>query len=117
MADVQLYLYEADKDRAEATRLAGETAKSAQSLALLSKDVANLIVELESKQLKLVDLIQSLGEYLNNEEAALRIKSMDYTSINKGNSTADKTKALAYLAEVLAALPTKVLSRQQSMLI
>jgi len=29
MADVQLYLYEADRNRAEATRLAGETAKSA----------------------------------------------------------------------------------------
>jgi len=31
MADVQLYLYEADRNRAEATRLAGETAKSTQS--------------------------------------------------------------------------------------
>jgi hypothetical protein len=29
MSDVQLYLFEADKDRQEATRLAGETAKSA----------------------------------------------------------------------------------------
>jgi hypothetical protein len=28
MSDVQLYLFEADKDRAEATRLAGVTAKS-----------------------------------------------------------------------------------------
>jgi hypothetical protein len=31
--------------------------------------------ELEAKQLKLIDLIQSLGEYLNNEDAVLRTKS------------------------------------------
>ncbi|KAK5171553.1 hypothetical protein LTR04_001809 [Oleoguttula sp. CCFEE 6159] len=82
MSDVQLYLFEADKNKTEATRIASQTAK-----------------RLESKELKLVDLIESLGEYLNNEEASLRSKSM------------------AYLSEVLGAVPLKVLSRQQRALL
>lgn len=32
-------------------------------------------LELEEKQIKLLDLIQSLGEYLNNDDAAIRAKS------------------------------------------
>lgn len=37
--------------------------------------IINLPTELETKELKLIDLVQSLGEYLNNEDGTLRAKS------------------------------------------
>jgi len=75
MSDVQLYLFEADKDRAEATRLAGVAAKSEAIRRPWLDNLANRCPELESKQLKLIDLVQSLGEYLNNDDPGLRTKS------------------------------------------
>jgi len=58
MSDIQLYLFEIDKDKQEASRLAAQT-----------------VTKLQTKQLKLVELIESLGEYLNNEDASIRSKS------------------------------------------
>jgi len=75
MSDVQLYLFEADKDRAEATRLAGVTAESEAFIVLGCSTLLINASELESKQLKLIDLVQSLGEYLNNDDPSLRTKS------------------------------------------
>ena len=51
--------------------------------------------ELETKQLALIEVVQSLGEYLNEEDVAIR------------------SKAISYLSAVLASLPDKFLSRQQ----
>ncbi|KIW07731.1 uncharacterized protein PV09_01661 [Verruconis gallopava] len=78
MSDVQLYLIEAEKDKKEASRIASVTAH-----------------RLEAKELKLLDLIESIGEYLNNDDAAIRAKT------------------LSYLAEILQFMPPKVLSVQQ----
>ena len=78
MSDIQLYLVEADKNKDEAKRLA---ARSAESLA--------------NGNLKLVELIENAGEYINHEDPSMRIKS------------------LAYLADVLEQVAPKVLKGQQ----
>jgi DNA repair/transcription protein MET18/MMS19 len=76
MSDIQIYLIEVDKNKAEAQNI---TAQSA--------------AKLETKQLKLIDLITSLEEYINDKEDG---------SI--------RAKAVAYLADVLEKLPPRVLS-------
>jgi hypothetical protein len=69
--------------------------------------------ELETKELKLLDLIQSLGEYLNSDEGPIRGKSMgSFVAIMSRG--ADEIIAMSYLADVLQAIPLKVLSVQQS---
>lgn len=78
MSDIQIYLLEFDKNKKEASRIAEQSS-----------------TRLQNNQLKLVELIESLGEYINNEEPTIR------------------AKAMAYLAEVLAFIPPKVLSRHQ----
>ncbi|KAG9712892.1 hypothetical protein KCU73_g16701, partial [Aureobasidium melanogenum] len=78
MSDIQLYLVEADKNKDEARRLA---ARSAAALA--------------NGDLKLVELIENAGEYINHEDPTLRIKS------------------LSYLADVLEQVAPKVLKGQQ----
>lgn len=55
----------------------------------------SVIAELENKQTTLIDVVQSLGEYINDEDAILR------------------GKAVSYLTAVIKALPPKFLSRQQ----
>ena len=52
MSDVQLYLIEAGKNKDEARRIAQQTA-----------------TRLERKELKLVSLVEGIGEYINNEDA------------------------------------------------
>ncbi len=101
MSDVQLYLLEVDSNKLEASSIAGNTAK-----------------KLERKDVKLVDVIQSLGEYLSNEDGAIRTKStvikpLLHVQIAKLHVWI----AMAYLSEVLTAVPPKVLSRQQSTLL
>lgn len=83
MSDIQLYLLEADKDKPEAQRIASNSA-----------------TKLESKQLKLIDLITSLDEHIND----------------KDDGTV-RAKSVAYLADVLEKLPPKVLSGQERKLL
>ena len=82
MSDVQLYLLEVDKHKPEANRIAVDTAG-----------------RLERKEIKLLQLIEDIGEYVNSEDASIRSKTLDF------------------LAEVLAALPPGVLSGQQRALL
>lgn len=83
MSDIQLYLLEVDKNKPEAKKIAYQSAS-----------------RLQSKQLKLIDLITSLEEYINNsEDNGLRAKSV------------------AYLADVLEKVPPKVLSGQERRLL
>jgi DNA repair/transcription protein MET18/MMS19 len=83
MSDIQLYLFEVDKDKAEAKNVAQRSAQ-----------------KLETKDLKLIDLITSLEEYINNkDDAAVR-----------GHS-------IAYLADVLNAVGPRVLSHQERRLL
>lgn len=51
--------------------------------------------DIESKKTTLIEIVQSLGEYINDEDPILR------------------GKAVSYLTAVIKALPSKFLSRQQ----
>ncbi|KAI7343964.1 MMS19 nucleotide excision repair protein-like protein [Hortaea werneckii] len=83
MSDIQLYLLEADKNKPEAQSIAAQSAQ-----------------KLESKGLKLIDLITSLEPYINDK--------------TDGNLRA---KSVGYLADVLSAVPPKVLSGQERRLL
>ncbi|KAL1965816.1 hypothetical protein VTN77DRAFT_5137 [Rasamsonia byssochlamydoides] len=78
MSALQTFMLVADHDKQEALRIAEKTAQ-----------------EVESKQTTLVEVVQSLGEYINDEDPILR------------------GKAVSYLTAVIKALPPKFLSRQQ----
>ncbi|KAI5370298.1 Putative DNA repair/transcription protein MET18/MMS19 [Septoria linicola] len=83
MSDIQLYLFEVDKNKSEAQKIAAQSAE-----------------KLETKQLKLLNLITSLEEYINNkDDGGLRAKSV------------------AYLADVLERVPQKVFSMQERRLL
>lgn len=53
------------------------------------------MIDVESKKTSLIDVVQSLGEYINDEDPILR------------------GKAVSYLTAVIKALSPKFLSRQQ----
>lgn len=76
MSDIQIYLFEVDKNKAEAQNIAAQSA-----------------AKLEAKQLKLIDLITSLEEYINDK-----------------NDGGIRAKAVAYLADVLEKVPPRVLT-------
>lgn len=82
MSDIQLYLVEAEKDKDEARNIAAQSA-----------------ARLATGDLRLLQLIEACGDYINSDEPRLR----------KGS--------LAYLADVLAQLPPKVLTLQQRSLL
>lgn len=52
-------------------------------------------LDLESKESTLIDVVQSLGEYINDEDATIRSRAIDY------------------LSQVIGHLSTAFLSRQQ----
>ncbi|KAM5442980.1 hypothetical protein MferCBS31731_001854 [Microsporum ferrugineum] len=78
MAELQEFMLEVEKNREEAIRIASVVAS-----------------KLESKQTTLIEIVKSLGEYINDEDASIR------------------GKAVSYLTAVIKALPEKFLSRQQ----
>lgn len=77
MSDAQEYLLAIDKNQQEAAHIA--------------KEVANRI---ERKETKLVEVVQSVGEYLTDDDATIR------------------ARAVAYLGAVLGSLDAKALTRQ-----
>ncbi|KAF2750912.1 MMS19 nucleotide excision repair protein-like protein [Sporormia fimetaria CBS 119925] len=78
MSDIQRYLLDYDKNKSDAVETARQSA-----------------MRLQRGDLKLLKLIEEMGEFFNSEDAQIRAKTM------------------AYLAEVLAAVPQKVLALQQ----
>lgn len=82
MSDIQLYLVEVTKNKDEAKRIAQQTAS-----------------RLSRRELKLISLVESIGEYVNNDDTNLRANS------------------LAYLADVLESLPNRLLTGQQRSLL
>lgn len=86
MSDVQLYLISPDARKEEGARIASHTAQS-KYLQLLILDLNLRGIGLQSKDLKLVALIESLGEYLNNDDAKIRAKSAHHsTSIHSASA-------------------------------
>ncbi|PWY89274.1 ARM repeat-containing protein [Aspergillus heteromorphus CBS 117.55] len=78
MSALQTFLLVVDHDKQEAKQIAERIAQ-----------------DVESKKTSLIDVVQSLGEYINDDDAILR------------------GKAVSYLTAVIRALPPKFLSRQQ----
>ncbi|KAK3167111.1 hypothetical protein OEA41_010236 [Lepraria neglecta] len=78
MSDVQQYLLTVGPDKAKASDIAKETAK-----------------RLESKETTLIEVVRSLGEYINEEDATVRAKT------------------IGYLSEIIGHLSLTFLSRQQ----
>ncbi|KAI9824266.1 MAG: hypothetical protein M1832_002073 [Thelocarpon impressellum] len=77
MSDAQRYLLTVDGDKQEAARIAQGTAS-----------------QVEDKTVKLVEIVQTLGEYLTDDDATIR------------------ARAVAYFSAVLAALQPNFLTRQ-----
>ncbi|KAF9894385.1 hypothetical protein FE257_007888 [Aspergillus nanangensis] len=78
MSALQTFLLVVDHDKQEAKKIAERIAQ-----------------DVESKKTTLIEVVQSLGEYLNDEDPILR------------------GRAVSYLTAVIRALPPKFLSRQQ----
>ncbi|PNS15880.1 hypothetical protein CAC42_7986 [Sphaceloma murrayae] len=82
MSDIQLYLVEATKNKDAARQIAQETA-----------------AKLERKEIHLLALVESIGDYINNEDSNLRSHS------------------LGFLADTLESLSLRVLSLQHRLLL
>ncbi|EME87474.1 uncharacterized protein MYCFIDRAFT_158718 [Pseudocercospora fijiensis CIRAD86] len=83
MSDIQLYLLEVDTNKAAAQQIAQQSAN-----------------KLETRQVKLSDVIASVGAYINDEgDAVMRAKSV------------------AYLADVLEKVPPRALALQERRLL
>ncbi|KAE8351996.1 ARM repeat-containing protein [Aspergillus coremiiformis] len=78
MSALQTFLLVVDHDKQEAKQIAEQIAQ-----------------DVEAKKTTLIEVVQSLGEYINDEDPILR------------------GKAVSYLTAVIKALPPKFLSRQQ----
>lgn len=78
MSNIQQYLLTVNDDREKALNIARDTA-----------------IELESKRLTLIDIVQSLSDYINDGDATIRARVIDY------------------LAETIGHLGPTFLSRQQ----
>lgn len=97
MSALQTFMLVADHDKQEAIRIAEKTAQGKDPLWSGEKcaSTSDRIEEVESKQTTLIEVVQSLGEYINDEDPIIR------------------GKAVSYLTAVIKALPSKFLSRQQ----
>jgi DNA repair/transcription protein MET18/MMS19 len=99
MSELQNFLLVVDRNKQEAIQIAEETAQS-KCYRLFCEintfgSATDKPSELEAKQATLIDVVQSLGEYINDEDGVIR------------------GKAVSYLTAVVKALPSKFLTRQQ----
>ncbi|EXJ88711.1 hypothetical protein A1O1_05643 [Capronia coronata CBS 617.96] len=78
LSDARDYVLAVESNKHEAAQIAKATAQ-----------------KLESRQITLIDVVQSLGEYINDGDDKIR------------------TRAISYLVAVISSLPAKFLSRQQ----
>ena len=96
MSDVRKYLLTVDNDKHAAAQIAQETAKSIAPSSLQAvATFAYCFPELDARQIILIDVVQSLGEYINQEDASIRSNAVNYLSL------------------VIGALPPTFLTRQQ----
>ncbi|KAL8712431.1 MAG: hypothetical protein Q9220_003279 [cf. Caloplaca sp. 1 TL-2023] len=96
MSGIHGYLMKVDDDKRGAEQVAKETAHST----LLQRNATPYETEtycalgLQAGQTSLIDIVQSLGDFINDEDPAIR------------------SKAVTYLSHVIEALPDATLSRQ-----
>ena len=95
MSDVRDYLLTIDKDKAGAEDIAYGTARSKLFTFSHNTKLSLPRLELESRQVSLIEVVQSLGEYINDEDATIR------------------AKAVQYLSSVIGAVPSNFLTIQQ----
>ena len=98
MSDARDYVLAIESNKDEAAAIAKSSANSMFQSSTNTTDYLILTImyqELEDRQITLIDLVQSLGDYINDEDVSIR------------------TRAISYLVAVLSFLPTKFLSRQQ----
>lgn len=62
----------------------------------MAQSEAHLSAALETRSTTLIEVVQSLGEYINVEDATIR------------------SRAIGYLSEVISGLPRTLLTRQQT---
>ena len=93
-SDTRDYVLTAENNKAAALAIAKETAKS-EHLQSTYAFQANQEAELESRQTTLIEVVQSLGEYINHEDEKIR------------------ARAVGYLTSIITALSPTSLSRQQ----
>lgn len=96
MSDVQKYMLLVDNDKTAALATAQQTAQG--MICGGNADVkvsAYKTTDLETNRVTLINVVQSLGEYINDESLTIR------------------SKAVQYLAQVIDQLSSTFLSRQQ----
>ena len=74
-----------DGDKQAAARIAVASAISIAFVPICCAINANSYLELEAKQVTLIEIVQSLGEYINDEDATIRSKAVQYLSLVIGH--------------------------------
>ena len=119
MSNINLYLSQYDKDKAEAVKIAEcEASRTSRHLELIIIIVIEIVTDkwagLESKELKLLDLVQAPGDYINSDDSSNRIKCTYLHEAMDSIGCWHVLAAASYLADVISAVPPRVLSLQQS---
>lgn len=95
MADARDYVLAVENNKAVAAQIATDTAESKGSEHHEVENATNLSTELRNRQVTLIDVVQSVGEYINDEDSKIR------------------ARAVSYLTAIIGALPANYLTRQQ----
>lgn len=102
MSALQTFMLVVEHDKDEAKRIAEGVAQGQSDHRPTSPHsqrrmtlIRRLNLDVESKKTTLIEIVQQLGEYINDEDPILR------------------GKAVSFLTSVIKALPPKFLSRQQ----
>ena len=72
MSRISSYLLQYGQNKAEATKIAEQDA-SRKFICLYVQEPSNKLQGLESKNLKLLELVEALGDYINSDESSDRI--------------------------------------------
>ena len=95
MSEVRDYLLAVDHDRVAAQEIAQATADGKALYRGRTFPTLTTKAEVQTQQTTLISVVQSLGEYINDEDDKIR------------------SRAVSYLTAVISALPAQYLSRQQ----
>lgn len=82
MSDIQRYLLDYDKSKKDATATAQLSATRNYSLRLCAEMHKLIAIGLQNGELKLLKLIEEMGEFFNSEEPAVRSKSKWIASVS-----------------------------------
>lgn len=94
MSDIHKFLLLIGKDKPAANEIAVQSAQSISNNWIWGQK-AYYETGIESKKVSLIDIVQDLGQYINDEDATIR------------------SKTIQYLAQVIGELSPSFLSRQQ----